>query len=182
MTAGRAPNLKIEREMLSLGHLFVAGCDEVGRGSLGGPVSVGMVVVDATTKRPPTGLRDSKLLPPPVRESLVPRIESWSCSFAIGHSSAAEIDSIGILRALRLAGERALAALRVKPDVVLLDGNYDWFTRPERASASPVALSLPASKHSIRTHKAPSSRVLLSQPLLASQRSSIRHWADRPMP
>jgi ribonuclease HII len=140
MTAGRAPNLKIEREMLSLGHLFVAGCDEVGRGSLGGPVSVGMVVVDATTKRPPTGLRDSKLLPPPVRESLVPRIESWSCSFAIGHSSAAEIDSIGILRALRLAGERALAALRVKPDVVLLDGNYDWFTRPERASASPVAL------------------------------------------
>jgi len=140
MTAGRAPNLKIEREMLSLGHLFVAGCDEVGRGSLGGPVSVGMVVVDATTKRPPTGLRDSKLLPPPVRESLVPRIESWSCSFAIGHSSAAEIDSIGILRALRLAGERALAALRVKPDVVLLDGNYDWFTRPEPSACSPARI------------------------------------------
>ena len=76
----------------------------------------------------------------PVRESLVPRIESWSCCWAIGHASAAEIDSIGILRALRLAGERALASPSGQPDLVLLDGNYDWFTRPERASASPVAL------------------------------------------
>ena len=134
MTAGRAPNLKVERDMLAGGNLLVAGCDEVGRGSLGGPVSVGMVVVDAATRRPPAGLRDSKLLAPQVRESLVPRIESWSCCWAIGHASAAEIDEIGILRALRLAGERALALLRVRPDLVLLDGNYDWFTRPERSA------------------------------------------------
>jgi len=140
VTAGRAPNLKSERELFAAGHRAVAGCDEVGRGSIGGPVSVGMVVVSATTKRPPTGLRDSKLLPPPVRESLVPRIEAWSCCWAIGHSSAAEIDAIGILRALRLAGERALAALEVRPDVVLLDGNYDWFTRPERATSSPAEI------------------------------------------
>jgi len=126
--------------MLAAGHLAVAGCDEVGRGSLGGPVSVGMVVVTATTKRPPTGLRDSKLLRPPVREALVPRIEAWSCCWAIGHSSAAEIDAIGILRALRLAGERALAGLEVRPDLVLLDGNYDWFTRPDRAASSPAEL------------------------------------------
>jgi ribonuclease HII len=99
-----------------------------------------MVVVDAHTRRPPTGLRDSKLLAPVARESLVPRIKSWSCCWAIGHASAAEIDAIGILRALRLAGERALATLSVRPDVVLLDGNYDWFTRPERAAASPAAL------------------------------------------
>jgi len=140
VTAGRAPNLKLERGLLAADRVTVAGCDEVGRGSLGGPVSVGMVVVDAMTRRPPTGLRDSKLLPPPVRESLVPRIKSWSCCWAIGHASAAEIDEIGILRALRLAGERAVASLGVRPDVVLLDGNYDWFTRPERSPASPAAL------------------------------------------
>ncbi len=140
MTAGRAPNLKIERDLLAGGGIAVAGCDEVGRGSLGGPVSVGMVVVNATTRRPPAGLRDSKLLAPPVRESLVPRIESWSCCWAIGHASAAEIDAVGILRALRLAGERALAGLRVRPELVLLDGNYDWFTRPEPSPGSPAML------------------------------------------
>ena len=140
MTAGRPPNLKLERELLAAGNCFVAGCDEVGRGSLGGPVSVGMVVVNAATRRPPAGLRDSKLLAPQVRESLVSRIESWSCCWAIGHASAAEIDEIGILRALRLAGERALALLRVRPDLVLLDGNYDWFTRPERSVSSPAKI------------------------------------------
>ncbi|MGA3355054.1 MAG: ribonuclease HII [Acidimicrobiales bacterium] len=140
MTRGRAPNLKIERGMLAAGSLAVAGCDEVGRGSLGGPVSVGMVVVNAATRRPPPGLRDSKLLAPQARENLVPRIQSWSCCWAIGHASAAEIDSIGILRALRLAGERALADLHVPPDLVLLDGNYDWFTRPERTAASPAEI------------------------------------------
>ena len=60
--------------------------------------------------------------------------------WAIGHASAAEIDEIGILRALRLAGERALARLRVRPDLVLLDGNYDWFTRPERSASSPTEI------------------------------------------
>lgn len=140
MTAGRAPNLKLERDMLASGRVTVAGCDEVGRGSLGGPVSVGMVVVDAGTRRPPAGLRDSKLLKPAVRESLVPRIESWACCWAIGHASAAEIDSMGILRALRLAGERALAGLAARPEVVLLDGNYDWFTRPEPSAASPAMI------------------------------------------
>lgn len=140
MTSGRAPNLKVERDLLAAGHLVIAGCDEVGRGSLGGPVSVGLVVVDAATRRPPPGLRDSKLLAPAARESLVPRIESWSCCWAIGHASASEIDEIGILRALRLAGERALAHLRLRPDLVLLDGNYDWFTRPERSPSSPTQI------------------------------------------
>lgn len=137
MAAGKAPNLKLEREMLGFGHRAVAGCDEVGRGSLGGPVSVGMVVVDTETRRPPAGLRDSKLLAPAAREALVPRIESWSRCWAIGHASASEIDAMGILRALRLAGERALAALKVRPDMVVLDGNYDWLTRPPPAPDSP---------------------------------------------
>ena len=140
MTAGRAPSLKVERDLFAAGHGLVAGCDEVGRGSLGGPVSVGIVVVDATTRRPPAGLRDSKLLAPAAREALVPRIESWSCCWAIGHASAAEIDEVGILRALRLAGERALASLRVRPDLVLLDGNYDWLTRPEPSASSPTEI------------------------------------------
>ena len=75
-------------------------------------------------------MRDSKLLAPPARRALVPRIKRWAVACAVGHASAAEIDELGILRALRLAGERALAGLPAVPELVLLDGNYDWFRRP----------------------------------------------------
>jgi ribonuclease HII len=135
---GRAPNLKLERTWLADGHLVVAGSDEVGRGALGGPVSAGVVLVDVATRRPPTGLRDSKLLTRAAREALVPRIERWAVASAVGHASAAEIDAFGILRALRLAGERALAALGTECTVVVLDGNYDWFRRPDPVPGSPL--------------------------------------------
>jgi ribonuclease HII len=68
---------------------------------------------------------------------LVPKILRWAAASAVGHASAAEIDAMGILAALRLAGERALAALAIEPSVIVLDGNYDWFSRPPRATHSP---------------------------------------------
>ncbi len=127
----------MERAYFADGCAWVAGSDEVGRGSLGGPVSAGIVVVDPSTGRIPAGLRDSKLLTPAAREALVPKILRWAAASAVGHASAAEIDSMGILAALRLAGERALAALAIEPSVIVLDGNYDWFSRPPRATQSP---------------------------------------------
>lgn len=130
--------MRLERGLLGQGHDIVAGCDEVGRGSLGGPVTVGIVVVDASTPRQPAGLRDSKLLTPAERRSLVPRVGRWCVSSGVGHASAAEIDELGILRALRLAGERALVALPIAPSVVILDGTYDWFTRSPRSARSPL--------------------------------------------
>jgi ribonuclease HII len=120
----------MERALLSEGHVAVVGSDEVGRGALSGPVTAGVVVVDPSTGRQPTGLRDSKLLSPAEREALVPRIRRWAVGAAVGHASAAEIDRFGILAALRLAGERALGQLPEAPPLVLLDGNYDWYTRP----------------------------------------------------
>jgi ribonuclease HII len=132
MLASRPPTLRTEQARLAEGHRLVAGMDEVGRGALGGPVTVGVVFVDAATCRQPRGLRDSKLLLPDERVALVPRIERWATAFAVGHASSVEIDTIGILAALRLAGERALALLP-PPDVVILDGNYDWLTRPQRS-------------------------------------------------
>ena len=56
------------------------------------------------------------------REALVPRIHRWAVGSAVGHASAAEIDEVGIIAALRLAGLRALAALPAPPDAILLDG------------------------------------------------------------
>lgn len=124
------PTLRHEREALRGGHALVAGVDEVGRGALAGPVSVGVVVVDLATRSAPVGLRDSKLLAPAVREALVPKLRRWAPASAVGHASAAEVDALGILRALRLAGSRALHALPQLPGAVLLDGDYDWLRRP----------------------------------------------------
>ena len=104
--------------------------DEVGRGALAGPASVGIVLVDASVRTAPSGVRDSKLLTAAARRALVPRIRRWAPAYAVGHAGPDEVDAVGILGALRLAARRALAMLPAVPDLVLLDGNHDWFTEP----------------------------------------------------
>jgi len=112
------------------GHGLLAAVDEVGRGALAGPVTVGVVLLSADTKPAPYGVADSKLLSPQARQRLVPRIRRWALDCAVGHASAAEIDRIGIIAALRLAAERAVSMLSLMPDWILLDGNYDYLTTP----------------------------------------------------
>lgn len=130
--AAAAPTLEWERELAAQGYAIVAGCDEVGRGSLAGPVSVGVVIIHAGTATELPGVKDSKLLRPAVRQALVPAIVDWAAASAVGHASAQEIDSIGLVGALRLAGTRAMAqaAATLPPDFVILDGNQDWLSEP----------------------------------------------------
>lgn len=120
--------------MLRSGTRLLCSVDEVGRGALSGPVSVGAVLIDASVRRALPGVRDSKLLTPAARVWLVPRIQRWVVGFAVGHATAAEIDEVGIIAALRRAGRRALAALPEEPDAILLDGNHDWLSTPEQAA------------------------------------------------
>lgn len=124
----KVPTLRYEREVWRSGAGLLAAVDEVGRGALAGPVSVGVVLLAADTKPAPLGVADSKLLTPLARQRLVPRIRRWALDCAVGHASAAEIDHIGIIAALRLAAERAISQLAAAPDWVLLDGNHDYLT------------------------------------------------------
>jgi ribonuclease HII len=133
VAASTAPTLRVEKRLLRAGHERVGCIDEVGRGALGGPATVGVVVVDGAVRRPLAGVRDSKLLRPAARHDLVPRIERWAAASAVGHAGAAEVDEYGIVGALRLAAHRALAALPTDVDVVLLDGSHDWLTPPAAA-------------------------------------------------
>lgn len=127
-------DLTHEKSLLERGARLVAGMDEVGRGALAGPVVVGVCVMDAETIDPPVGLTDSKLLSTDLRDAYVPLIQGWAKAHAVGSATAQEVDQHGIIGALRLAGQRALA--RVAQDVgvvdmVLLDGSHDWLTEPE---------------------------------------------------
>lgn len=126
------PDLRHERALLRAGARLVVGMDEVGRGALAGPVSVGAVAVDMATRACPQGVADSKLLTPLARERLLPALRRWGTSRAVGHASPEEIDALGIVAALRLAGRRALVGLGVVPDVVLLDGSHDWLSAPRQ--------------------------------------------------
>jgi ribonuclease HII len=144
-----APTLRVERALAREGYLRVAGVDEVGRGALSGPVTVGMVV--AGRRRPPAGLRDSKLLTPAAREALVPRILRWVDSWAVGHAGPEEVDSHGIIAALRLAANRALRALAARPDCLLLDGNYDYIAVGARSASDPSPDPVPEPIPPVRT-------------------------------
>lgn len=129
-----APRLTIERRLLRE-HAYVIALDEVGRGSLAGPVAVGAAVLDAATarRRIPEGLRDSKLVSALRRPELAERAAIWTVDSTVGWATAAEIDDVGIIRALGLAAVRALAGLaavdpRTDDAVVILDGNHDYIT------------------------------------------------------
>lgn len=124
----KTPTLEFEYSLLDAGANFVVGIDEVGRGALAGPVSVGAAVVDRSVGPMPTGLADSKLIPSKKREVLVPQVQSWVIAYAVGHATPAEIDDVGIVAALRRAAIRALSQLSVTPDVAILDGSHDWLT------------------------------------------------------
>ena len=109
--------------------------DEVGRGSLAGPVTVGLAVVDrGTSDAFPQGLADYKQLTPRRREALVEPCRAWVLDWAVAHAAPAEIDALGIVGALRLAGRRALARMAARdhlPGAIILDGRADWLTEPE---------------------------------------------------
>ena len=126
-----APTLDLEQELFSTGITYVAGVDEVGRGALAGPVSVGVAIVSAQTTQVPSGLRDSKQISRAAREKLVDPLSAWVVESAIGHVAASEIDQIGIVPALRLAWVRAHQQLSIKPDHVILDGKHNWLLEPE---------------------------------------------------
>jgi ribonuclease HII len=147
----RKPNLRVERALQRDGHRLLAGMDEVGRGALAGPVTVGVVLIDESCRSAPTGVRDSKLLTPAARVAMVPRIRRWCLAYAVGHASPAEIDEIGIIAALRLAGCRALAGVGVVPDLVILDGNHDWLTAPQDVGLFAFAGDVPPATPPVTT-------------------------------
>ncbi|MBN1440803.1 MAG: ribonuclease HII [Anaerolineales bacterium] len=119
-----APTLSRERRLLRRGFLQVAGLDEAGRGAWAGPLAAGAVILPLN--RPAarsnlSGVRDSKQLTPLQRATAADAIRTAAVAWAVGWASAVEVDRIGPLRATRLAMLRAVSALRIPPDHLLID-------------------------------------------------------------
>jgi ribonuclease HII len=118
--------LRLEKALFRGGFRLVAGVDEVGRGSLFGPVAAAAVILPPEwLLRPPSwagAIDDSKLLSPARRANLAAAILREAAGVGIGLASAAEIDSLNILRATHLAMVRAVESLPGAPDMLLVDG------------------------------------------------------------
>lgn len=100
---------------------LVAGVDEVGRGPLAGPVVAAAVILDED--RLIEGLADSKALSAHRREELSILIREHAICWALGRAEVEEINRLNILQASLLAMQRAVMALTIEPELVLVDGN-----------------------------------------------------------
>ncbi|EHW0640550.1 TPA: ribonuclease HII [Vibrio parahaemolyticus] len=103
------------------GYQLIAGVDEVGRGPLVGDVVTAAVILDPNN--PIEGLNDSKKLSEKKRLALLPEIKEKALAWAVGRCSPEEIDELNILQATMVAMQRAIAGLKVQPDLALIDGN-----------------------------------------------------------
>lgn len=131
--------LRYEKKAWAGGATLVAGVDEVGRGSLFGPVVAAAVILDRNYRI--RGLRDSKLLLPERRELLAPRIREHAIAWSVAAVDAARIDQINIYHASRLAMREAVLLLQPAADHLLIDAVRLDCELPQRAIIHGDALS-----------------------------------------
>ena len=117
------PSVRLEARHWEAGEV-VAGVDEVGRGSWAGPVTFAAVVLPRSRRI--YKLRDSKLLRPEQRDRLSARVHALALGVGLGHAGNDEIDRVGMSLAMRRAARRAVEALPLRPDALLLDGSWDF--------------------------------------------------------
>ena len=117
----KAPVKELPPFDIPTGYALIAGVDEVGRGPLVGDVVTAAVVLDPNN--PIEGLNDSKKLSEKKRLALFPEIQEKALAWAVGRCSPQEIDELNIFQATMVAMQRAVAGLKIQPDLVLVDGN-----------------------------------------------------------
>ncbi len=133
--------LFLERRARRRGFSLICGVDEAGRGPLAGPVVAAAVILPENPDLP--GVKDSKKLTPRQRESLFDAIMDHALSVGLGKADPEEIDHTNILQASLNAMVRAVDALSVPPDFILVDGPYSLpLDIPHRGIARGDAKSL----------------------------------------
>ncbi|HET9551553.1 MAG TPA: ribonuclease HII, partial [Anaeromyxobacteraceae bacterium] len=111
--------LEYESALWAAGVERIAGVDEAGMGTLAGPVVAAAVILPRELR--PRGLDDSKQLDEPARDRLAAEVKAGAVAWAVGEASAAEVDELNVYRAGLLAMRRAVEALAVAPEQLLVD-------------------------------------------------------------
>jgi len=144
----------LEKGARKQGALRIAGCDEVGRGPLFGPVVAAAVILAKGARLP--GLTDSKLLSEKKRNEYEAEIRTQAVAWAIASVDAETIDRINIRRASLLAMRLAVEQLALSPDFLLIDGVdlIDWDC-PQRAviQGDSTSLSIAAASVLAKVHR-----------------------------
>lgn len=151
--AARTASLQHERQYLAHGCANIVGIDEAGRGAWAGPVVAGAVCLPLTRKTLAAdlaGVRDSKQMTPRQRTALAETIKQTAVAWGVGSASSAEIDTLGIVPATRLAMARALDQLHAMqpgfaPDCLFLD-SMPW---PEAPVTCRLVSILHGDQHSL---------------------------------
>jgi ribonuclease HII len=146
------PDLSLEIPLWQGGLTHVAGLDEAGRGAWAGPVTAAAVILpaDCSILERLHGVRDSKCMTPKQRETWEKKIKQAVPGWGVGHASNHEIEEVGIVQATRFAMQRALAALSIHPDYLLLDAVVlSEETLPQTSLYKGDALSLSISAASV---------------------------------
>jgi ribonuclease HII len=117
--------------------MITLGIDEVGRGCWAGPLVAGAVILPARPKfeKEHIKLRDSKKLSKHQREVAARWIHDKALAVGLGWVAPQEIDTVGLVRAVGMAMERALAGITLNFDEMIIDGNYNFFAHDPRARA-----------------------------------------------
>ncbi len=117
-----SPTFDFENLLASGGIEYIAGVDEAGRGPVAGPVTAAAVILplDVIIK----DVRDSKQLSERSRESVAESVKEKAIDFSVAHVPNETIDSVNILNATRIAVRTAVESLKIKPQVVLIDGKF----------------------------------------------------------
>ena len=111
--------------------MIIVGIDEVGRGCWAGPLVAGAVILG----KPVAGLKDSKKLSKQQRERLSAEIRLTAAAIGLGWVKPAEIDELGLTKAVGLAMERALEEIIANYDEIIIDGNFNFFPGNPKARA-----------------------------------------------
>jgi ribonuclease HII len=120
----KTASLLYEHQFQQSGCTNIMGFDEAGRGTWAGPVAAGAVSLPLERKdlsKVLTGVRDSKQMTPRQRAQLVDRIKEIALAWGVGSASSGEIDEFGIVKATKLAMQRAYQMANFRPDCILLD-------------------------------------------------------------
>lgn len=118
-------NLKYERHYYKNGKKVIAGCDEVGRGPLAGPVVTCAIVMPLKKELIIKGVTDSKKLTPKKRQALYEQIVEIALDYEVEFVDEKIIDDINILEATKLGMVRSIKKLKIHPDIVLTDNVKD---------------------------------------------------------